>query len=682
MIGLYLSEDQEYCLPVPLNQMGPWLPRLAELVEDRRFRSHSGIDWQGLIGALRDTLRGTRRGGSTITSQVIRLALPAPRTVATKAREFAQAWRLERRLSKDKIMELYLNRAPLGGTLRGVEAASRLWFGRSAADLSPAQAAMLIGMLRAPTAYRPDLNPQASLRRRNVVLHIARDAGLITDFQLTGALEEPLPRSMETVPQENWLFCQMVKSLEEKRDITSTLDLHLQNIVSGAVQHLLVSQPPEVTAVALLIENSTGAVRAAVPNGRWNATGSQRWVDCSTARRSPGSTLKPFVYALAFEMGHLTPATLMADTPLSLKGRSPRNFDRRFRGPVSAADALVDSLNVPAVRALKLTGGEALLQRLRLAGLKGLNNEAEHYGDALILGGCDVSPLELAESITALARKGSRISPVFIEGQQAMTLSVFRPEAAWLTTSVLADPSRLPTVLRNLDTLRGGVAFKTGTSYGFRDAWTAGWNQKWTLVIWVGDPQGRPFPTLVGLSAAAPAVLEIFRLLPKDSIGDAPSGVSRRFVCSLSGDLPSQWCPARRSEWFIPGLSPSGICQLHRRINKQMVIRWPASLAAFMASAISTSELEITSPLDGASYLNYENPSLLGFKAEGAQQFSWYLNGQYLGTTRANQSLLWPMKAGTHRLAAMDDKGRRTVVTFTVTTLAPSQPLQDLTPSP
>ena len=310
MLSVTMSEDGEFCLPVLLSEMGRWMPLVAVEVEDRRFWSHGGVDWRGVLRAARDNLLAgkVRSGASTITSQVIRLCWPAERNLKTKLREFAQATQLEKIKSKEEILQIYLNMIPLGSNLRGVEAASLAWFRRSARDLTIAQAALLAVMVKGPTAYRPDLHPKAARQRRDWAISLLRERGKITDWQARSAMAEPLPEELSPLPADEWVSCQKVISLTEEKDITSTLDRNAQKILRAALLDALASQDDVVTAAGVLIENATGAVRAYVPNARWGMKGAPAgWVDCASSLRSPGSALKPFAYAMAFEDGALTP---------------------------------------------------------------------------------------------------------------------------------------------------------------------------------------------------------------------------------------------------------------------------------------------------------------------------------------------------------------------------------------
>ncbi len=663
ILSVTLSEDGEFCLPVPLSQMGRWMPLVAVETEDRRFASHGGVDWLGIARAARDNIFSRKfSGASTITSQVIRLCWPAARNFSTKLREFSQATRLEKLKTKDEILEIYLNIVPLGGGLRGVEAASRAWFGRSARDLTIAQAALLAAMIKGPTAYRPDHHPETARERRNWIISTLHRRGKITDEQAKSALSEPLPVKLHSLPGDEWIFCQKVLTLTDKKDVVTTLDCSAQKILHAALIEALSEQDPHVTAAGVLIENATGAVRAYVANARFGTKSDAEWVDCASSPRSPGSALKPFAYAAAFDDGFLMPSSLLADTPLSFSGRAPRNFDRIYRGPVSAADALADSLNAPAVRVLRKIGGERFLGKLRELGFSSFTHDAAYYGDSLILGGCEVTPLQLCGAVTSLARGGRAVQPRFVEDSPLAEQKIFSSHAAWLTTRILSDRSRMPTIVRAFFDVE--MAFKTGTSYGLRDAWTAAWNDRWSLVIWLGDPHGESHPELVGLGAATPAALKVFRAMG-GKLGGIPEGISRREVCSLSGLPPSELCQHVREEFYIPGVSTEARCPMHRQEGGKIIVVWPPELASFMESSHDAAPLSISSPLNGASYLMQDGGKLI-LRAEGCDEFFWYLDGRFVGRGTPERPCLWPMARGRHKLTVMDSLARRKSIEFSV----------------
>jgi len=364
--------------------MGKWIPLAAVEVEDRRFRDHRGVDLISVIRAVLQNIRSGRvvSGASTITSQLIRLSHPRPRTIQTKLIEFAAAVKAEQVFSKDRILELYLNRAPFGGNIRGVEVAARMYFSKSAAELSLAEAALLVGMLKGPSLYRPDRNPETSRSRRDFILSLLAERGIISGGQLRLALSEPLPEERRSLPSKARHFA--LAALGDRRQggmIHTTLDTRIQELLERTLGASLAALPEEITGAGIVMENKTGEIRAYCGNVRLGTGLSGSWVDCARSPRSPGSALKPFAYLAAFERGTHTPSTLMADTPLAFSGNAPRNFDMTYRGPVPLRTALADSLNVPAVRILRAAGQELVLDLLRNAGFRTLSKPTGYYSE-------------------------------------------------------------------------------------------------------------------------------------------------------------------------------------------------------------------------------------------------------------------------------------------------------------
>ncbi|MBL3540089.1 penicillin-binding protein 1C [Aminivibrio sp.] len=692
VFAVFLSGDSEWSIPVPLDTMGKWLPLVAVEVEDRRFREHSGIDWTALLRATIQNARARRvvSGASTITSQLVRLSEPRQRTVKTKILEFTAAVKTERHFSKDRILELYLNRAPFGGNIRGVEAAARIYFSKSAAEVSLAEAALLVGMLRGPSVYRPDRNPEAAIGRRNAILTSLADRGVITQDQLTHALAEKLLPSKGNLPAKAWHFA--LAALGDRKEggtIRTTLDSSVQALLERTLASALSSMPPEVTAAGIIMDNDTGDILAYLGNGRLGSGLPGSWVDCAGSPRSPGSALKPFAYLAAFDRGILTPSSLLADTPLAFSGQAPRNFDLTYRGPVTARTALADSLNVPAVRVLRAAGPELVLDLLRNAGFRSLVHPTGHYGDSLILGGCEVTLLQMAEAYGVLATLGIRRQPRFLAGEGLPERRILPEAAPFLVADILKDTGRLlPVHGRRIESRRDWFAFKTGTSYGYRDAWTAAYNPRHTVVVWMGDPSGGSHPELVGLSAAAPAIVEILRALPATDWYEPPPGVESRTVCTLSGAPPSPVCPSTRTEYAIAGISSTTPCTLHVIRNGSPAERWPAELEEFALRRSLEFEtgrtVSIVSPLPGSRYfltpLGGEQKTAL--KAEGAvPPVYWFVGGTFAGRQEGSIPLFWRLRKGRHTVSLVDSRGR-TASSWVIVEAIEKGPEQRPGPSP
>jgi len=707
-----LSGDSEWSLPVPLSEMGAWLPIVAVGVEDRRFHSHSGVDFPALVRATWQNAASLRvvSGASTITSQVIRLSLSNPekrgRNLFTKVMEFLLAMKLERAMKKDEVLEMYLNLAPFGGNIRGVQAAAMIYFGKPASKLSPGEACLLIGMLKSPSYYRPDRHPEAARRRRDFIIRLLEKRAVFTGKEAEGALLEELPSRWQPLPMRAFHFADAVLSelergggLPSSGRIDTALDLEAQTKLEAIMRGAAVSLPDFVTAAAGVVDNKSGTLTAWVGNARFPGVSPgpskehrAAWVDCGRALRSPGSALKPFVYLAAFDKGFLTPGSLLADSPLVFSGRAPRNFDLTYRGAVSARVALYDSLNAPAVRVLRMTGHDNVLSVLRSFGFEDLNERASYYGDSLVLGGCEVSVMQMLTAYSALANTGVYRRVALLQkdaedAQRNIGTRLTSAAAAWMVCDILDNKSRLSAFARETlgSDASGGsvqagawrVALKTGTSYGLRDAWTAAWTPDLTVVVWVGDPLGNPWPGLVGAQAAAPVALSILRVLsPRPRWYKPPEETALREVCSLSGRPPSAACLSTRRDWYIEGVSRSVPCDLHVVKGGKSALSWPAELVLRDTPPSEIRKrpyVSIASPIAGATY--YLAPLAGGQKiplrAEGAVgRVWWYLDGSYVGTAAGNETFfhVFPYPRGSesrHTVSVVDEEGRTAAAQIT-----------------
>ncbi|MGQ9473088.1 MAG: penicillin-binding protein 1C [Candidatus Caldatribacteriaceae bacterium] len=692
IMRVLLSPQEEWLIPITLEEMGKWLPRLVVEIEDRRFFNHRGFDFLALSRAIVQNLRERRiiSGASTITTQLIRIAYPRERTFGQKIREIFAAFKLEQHLSKKAILETYLNRISLGGNIRGVEAASLFYFGKRANQLSLAEAALLVGMLPEPERLRPDKNPPRALEKRNLILAKLLERGTISPLEYTIASQEPLPKKPAGFPRYAYHATELLATISSSPFLWSSLSFELQTWLEKAALESLSSLPKEVTACALVVENKTAQVLAYLGNARFQE-GEGNWVDCARAFRSPGSALKPFAYALAFERGLYTPSSLIADTPLALGGYVPRNFDERYRGPVSCRAALAQSLNVPAVRIMRTVGPSLFLDTLKQLGFSRLDKNPEHYGDALILGGCEVTPLEMAKAYVALARGGEIVELNFFRDfSLSIGKQIFSPATSYLIAGILSDRTRfLPLYHEEWGSLPP-LAFKTGTSYGLRDAWTVAYNPDYTVVVWYGDPSGKPHQELMGLQTATPLAVKIMQKLCRGkSVWYAPpDNIEWREVCALSGKLPSSACQNRSKAPFIKGVSPLKICDLHRFVNGQIVTIWPQELALFLEEKepreLSTLSPKIPSPLAIASPANRKRylpnhltkNARLPLKAETREkEIYWFVDGEFVGKGQADMALFVTFPLGTHIITASSSSGN--IDTVTIEVGYPTYPLQE-----
>lgn len=697
-VHIRLSSRNEWNIPVSLEKMGQWLPLVAVAVEDRRFHSHHGIDIAALARALWQNLtRGkTVSGASTITSQLIRIAIPRKRTLLTKIMEFAQAVTLESRLNKEKILEIYLNRAPFGGAIRGVEAASLFYFGKHARDVSLGEAAMLIAMLKGPSLYRPDRNPALLRKRRDAIIDRLLSDGRVTRELALLARQEPMPGGKKAFPARAWHYAELAfRELDAgggavASPLDSALQWQLEHILKAALQ----KGRPGLTAAAAIMDAKTGDLLAYVGNARLDISRDTAWVDCGSAPRSPGSALKPFAYLLAFEQGRLLPASMLADSPLSFGGGAPRNFDRHYRGPVSAAVALADSLNAPAVRVARLTGHASLLAFLHRLGFSGLQRDSAHYGDSLILGGGEVTLLQLVRAYGALASLGS-LRPLRLDraAPPGPPERISRSDTTFLIAEILKDPARLSLLdARALSDAGTPVAFKTGTSYGFRDAWAIGYTPDYVAGVWFGHEDGSPDPALVGQSISVPPLMRIFRALfstrPQGGRWySEPLGIRYASVCALSGHVPNRACPSTRIAPTLPDIAPLPVCRLHAYRQGRPAVLWTKELEGF-STPENPSEPDgrkpvIAVPAPGTRFLLTPGASRqrIRLRCEGAAYpVHWYADNAYIGTQKETDAFFWDIRPGKHTISLMDATGRASATHISVTdlgrALAPPPPVE------
>ncbi len=487
-------------------------PRFVEMLiayEDRRFRDHAGVDPLAVLRAAGQWLANGRvvSGASTLTMQVARLVEPrTERSLSAKWRQMLRALALERSMSKDEILRLYLALAPFGGNLEGVRSASLAWFGREPARLSPAEAALLVALPQAPEARRPDRAPLAALAARDRVLARAARAGLVDGADLRLALAEPAPAARRPFPLgAPHLADQAVAQEPTAARHRLTLDLALQERMEALAAERIGTLGPALSMAIVVIDHRALELRASVGGPRFLDPERAGALDLTRALRSPGSALKPFIYALAFDEGLAHPQTLLEDRPARHGAYAPENFDLGNQGLVSARKALQLSLNVPAVDLLAHVGPQRLVTRLRAMGAEPVLPAGEVPGLAVALGGIGITPLDLAHLYATLARGGETTGLRWRDGEpEGPARRLVGPVAAWYLGDVLRGAPPPP------NAVAGRIAFKTGTSYGYRDAWAVGFDARHTIAIWIGRPDNGPVPGLTGRLSAAPLLFDAF----------------------------------------------------------------------------------------------------------------------------------------------------------------------------
>lgn len=613
-------EDGRWRLRADLDRTDPVFVRRLIALEDSRFWVHPGVDPVALARAAASDLKAgrVRSGGSTLTMQLARRLEPRPRTLGSKAIEAARAVGLEARLGKRGVLAAYLTLAPYGGSLEGVRAASLAYFGHEPSTLTDAEQALLIAIPQAPELRRPDRHPKAARRARALVLHRLVQKGLISAKAAREAAAEPIPRRA-AFPERAWAAAgELARGASPAQPtVVSTIDAALQTRVETLAAQTGAGQGAQSSAAIVVVETATRAVRAMVSSAGRDRPGG--WVDATRALRSPGSSLKPFIYAFAFEQGLAAPETRLADTPVAFAGYEPENFDRTFHGEVTAAQALQNSLNVPAVTMLAKVGPDAFEARLQSAGARLVRPKAaaNDPGLALALGGEGVSLRDLAMLYAALGDHGLARPLVWTEAN----LRPHTPEARRLVSAEAADqvlsilrespppPGRVPPAL---SAGAPKLAFKTGTSYGFRDAVAAGVGDGWTVLVWTGRPDGGVRPGMTGREAALPLLFQVFDVLEAN---------------------------APQAQALQPQSAPPALTQLDSRAGPQLLF-----------------------PPDGASVLvDGYGPGSRGLAlAARGDRLRWYVDGQPLA--EAEGQVVWrPAYPGFYRVAAVDGHGRQAI---------------------
>ncbi|MBN9580296.1 MAG: penicillin-binding protein 1C [Afipia sp.] len=528
LLRAFAMADGRWRLPAQTKDVDPGYLKLLLDYEDRRFRSHPGVDPLALgRAAFQFVTRGhIVSGGSTITMQVARLMEPRQeRSVAAKLRQMVRAIQLEHRLSKDEILDLYLTLAPFGGNLEGVRAASFAYFGKEPKRLSLAESALLVALPQSPETRRLDRYPAAARAARDRVLsRMVRD-GRVSAADAAHAQAEPVPRLRKPMPLlAPHATDQSQAVMKGEPRIRLTLDSTIQKALETLARDRALALGPDVSVGILAVDNASGDVLAHVGSSDYFDNRRAGQVDMTRAVRSPGSTLKPLIYGLAFEDGYVHPESLIEDRPIRYGNYAPENFDMTFQGTVTVRHALQMSLNVPAIALLDRVGANRLTARIRQAGANLVLPKDETPGLAMGLGGVGVTLNDLVRLYAGFPRQGSTVALREIvhteDGAEPETRRLLDPAAAWLVGNVLMGtppPDNAP---------RNRLAFKTGTSYGYRDAWSVGFDGRMTIGVWVGRPDGAPVPGLTGRTAAAPILFDAFARTGKlpMALAKAPKG--------------------------------------------------------------------------------------------------------------------------------------------------------------
>ena len=712
LLRLTLSSDEKYRLWVPLSEIPPTIIEATLLQEDVWFRWHPGVNPVSLLRAFRTTYFGGDRrvGGSTITIQLARARFGIDsRTVSGKFRQIIRALELERFYTKDQILEAYLNLAPYGGNIEGVGAASVVYFHETPKQLSLAQALTLAVIPQSPSRRNPlRRSGHAALDRARLRIASLWMRAHNSDASLANATVAVRCAGRGELPWRAPHLADRVLAMRDSDRIRSTLDPALQNLLELQLRsfiergrHLGIHN-----GAVMLLDYRTMQVKSYVGSASYLDNQIHGQVNGLLGRRSPGSALKPFIYALAIDQGLIHPRSMLKDTAVRIAAYNPENYDHDFLGPIDATSALVRSRNVPAIEVANLLRSPGLYGFLKRAGVRNLREES-FYGLALALGGAEVSMEELAGLYAMLANGGElrplrfTISPPTVSSSPTRMLSA---EASYAVLEMLRENPRPSNDFTTSQVPQNvAIPWKTGTSFGLRDAWAVGIVGPYVLGVWIGNFDGTPNANFIGREAAGPLFFQIVDALRahgglREAIVHQHLNLKRIKVCALSGKLPGPFCDHFKETLFIPGKSPITTCSIHRevRIDVRSGLRacpgsgaevapyvfefWPSDLLKLFRSAGLPRKMP--PPLDPncRKFLSAGMPPLISSPSRavtysaGAARVSeipfaavtdadsrmvyWFVDDQLVGTSRSGESLMWKARPGSFLIRAIDQQGR------------------------
>jgi penicillin-binding protein 1C len=717
VIHAFLTKDQQWRMKTTLDEISPLLRKTIIQKEDKYFYRHPGINPIAMARALfKNIVRGKRTSGaSTITMQVARALQPRKRTYAGKLVEMFRALQLEWKYDKDEILQLYLNLLPYGGNIQGVKSASILYFGKNPDHLSLAEITALSIIPNRPSSLVMGKANDEIVKQRNRWLQIFAKEKVFTQKEIADALQEPLTATRGTVPR---LIPHLAYKLKPQGDIIHTNirlndQLKIEKLVQDYVRTLSLKNIHN--AAVMVIDNSTHQVTSYVGSADFYDSTEGGQVNGAAAIRQPGSTLKPLLYGLCFDEGLLTPKMVITDVAVNYAGYAPENYDRNFNGYVTTEFALEHSLNIPAVKGLRMLGRERFTEELVKCNFAQVRKDRQKLGLSMILGGCGTTLEELTGLYSAFANDGKYIQPSFLRNdttqQQLRAKKLLTPAATFMINEILSriDRPDFPLNWQSTEHLPK-IAWKTGTSYGRRDAWSIGYNKKFTVGVWVGNFSGAGVPDLSGATIATPLLFKIFNTIDYDSDQEwfsQPMDCELRTVCSETGLTPADHCTNIVSDYFIPLISPVTPCnnvqevmvsedehyaycktcapdagykkKTYKLISAEMQSYYSQRNIAYQHIPMHNPACEkifkegvpvITFPVGGSEYLiNKKDPEPLQLTCQtgnDVQQVYWYINNKFYKSSEAKAKQFFVPDEGPVKISCTDDKGRNRDIWITV----------------
>ncbi len=720
VLHAFLSSDQKWRLKTELQEITPMLKKAIISKEDKFFYYHPGVNPVSIVRAVYNNMMHGKKtsGASTITMQVARLIAPKERTYLNKLTEVFRAFQLEWYYSKDELLQLYLNLVPYGSNIEGVKSAALIYFQQPPGYLSLAQTVTLTIIPNRPSTLVIGKDNERITEERNKWLQRFASQKVFPQQDIDDAMQEPLTASRHNVPRlAPHLSLRLVKSHRGEPVIHSTIDKAMQEKAENLAYNYIrrIHFTGITNCAVLVINNHNNAVKAYVGSADFYNISDHGQVDGVRATRSPGSALKPFVYALGFDRGLITPKSVLTDVPVNFMGYMPQNYDKKFHGSITVQTALSQSLNVPAVKLLHQLGKQDFVSILKRAGFTQVAADENKLGLSVILGGCGVKLEELTNLYACLANEGNYRKLQWTKQDTFnQSFSLLSAGAAFMTTEILTQHLR-PDLPNNYESSMRlpKVAWKTGTSYGRRDAWSIGYNKEYTIGVWVGNFSGTGVPELTGADIATPLLFDLFNTIAYNSSNEwfrQPAGLDFRYVCSVTGMLPNDFCTDQVMDYFIPGLSAAQVCHHLKEVfvaadesiaycrnclpQQGYRKKWYPDLAPEMVSYYEFQQIPyekvpphnpactriyvenapvITAPVDGMEYLLEKEEGqqlMLSCNADNeVKTVYWCINNRFLKKAGVHEKIFFTPEAGAIKISCTDDKGRNHDITIEVSYL-------------
>lgn len=717
VLHAFLSSDEKWRMKTELQEITPTLKKAIIFKEDKYFYYHPGINPFAMVrAAVNNALQSKKTSGaSTITMQVARMLEPKERTYINKLVETFRALQLEWHFSKAEILQLYLNLVPYGSNIEGVKSASLIYFQQPPDYLSLAQTVTLAIIPNRPSSLMIGKDNAVIVQERNKWLHRFAAAKIFPQQDVEDALLEPMNDHRHSVPRlAPHLSIRLSGLYRNQAIIHSTIDKTKQEQVENIAGNYLqrIHYMGITNCAVLVVDNETNRVAAYLGSADFFNAADQGQVDGVQAVRSPGSALKPFLYTSCFDNGLITPKSVLSDVPVNFMGYAPQNYDKQFHGYVTAETALANSLNVPAVKLLHSLGVPSFVALLKRAGFRQVATDENKLGLSAVLGGCGVKLEELTQLYACLAHGGTLHTLLWtMDATPQDSVLLFSQGAAFMTTEILTQHQR-PDLPNNYQSSLHlpKVAWKTGTSYGRRDAWSIGYNKALTIGVWVGNFSGKGIPELTGAEVATPLLFDLFNTLAynhSESWFAAPKSLDFRYVCAESGKVPNDFCNEQVMDYFLPGISNVQKCNHLKEVfvdadetisycrnclpENGYKKKWYPNLEPEMAAFYESQHIPCTkvpphnprcervytenapviiAPVAGLDYLlERDEPQQLQLSCQADNEVKtvyWYINNHYLASAGVHEPCFFTPTAGQVKISCTDDKGRNTDVVINV----------------